>query len=227
MNWRNGQCGIKGLIINVPVEMDQILKQLPRNIDDQRFVFVNIKRRMFAKTVYLADEVSREVLLPWVEVLRDSPLYRHYGTDINVAKLETLCNDAVFEGSTEYEVVMEESEDLVYLSEPPAEGVALTLDQHAMVYDEDFTLTIAPCEGKRPAIILYDAHAEELSFPQIYLGHARNICLAAKPTPFMMASSEIRRGDRRGALPMHVLYMAMKIIRHRVCGHMNVMFRNK
>jgi hypothetical protein len=32
----------------------------------------------------------------------------------------------------------------------------------------------------------------------------------------MMATSEIRRSDRRGVTPEHILYMAMKIMRLRV-----------
>ncbi|GFS51641.1 helitron_like_N domain-containing protein [Trichonephila clavipes] len=35
-------------------------------------------------------------------------------------------------------------------------------------------------------------------------------------TPYMMATSEIRRTDRRGATPDHVLYIAMKMLRTRV-----------
>lgn len=103
---------------------------------------------------------------------------------------------------------------------------ALTLDQHSLVYDEDTVITMAPCEGKRPVSILHDTHTEELSFPQIYLGQARCIAPQAKPTLFSIASSEIRRKDGRGALPMHVLYMAMKVLRPRVSSQMTMMYQN-
>ncbi|GFT66193.1 helitron_like_N domain-containing protein [Trichonephila clavipes] len=63
---------------------------------------------------------------------------------------------------------------------------------------------------------MYDVHGEELSFPQIYYGVPRQFDLNVRVTPYMMATSEIRRTDRRGATPDHVLYMAMKILRIRV-----------
>ncbi|KAK8772115.1 hypothetical protein V5799_024642 [Amblyomma americanum] len=226
MNWKNGQYGIKGPIVNVPVETDHMLKQLPRDVDDQQQIFVNIKRRRFAKTLYLADEVSREQLLPWVEVLQNSPLYKHYDIKIDLAKVNNLM-DMAQDNEMELEVCGGDDDE----RDPMSETVALTMGQHTIVYDEQAILnpvvTMAPGEGQKPISILYDTHAEELSFPQIYLGHARCIKPEARPTILTMASSEIRRSDRRGALPMHVLYMAMKVIRHRVCDNLNTMFRNK
>ncbi|KAH9372130.1 hypothetical protein HPB48_000772 [Haemaphysalis longicornis] len=59
-------------------------------------------------------------------------------------------------------------------------------------------------ENKVPIALMQDNHSEELSFPQIYLGDAR----------FAMASSEIRWTDRDGVEPTHVLYTAMKVMRH-------------
>ena len=59
---------------------------------------------------------------------------------------------------------------------------------------------------------IYDQHAEELSFPMIYYGEARKFHPEVSVTQYMMATSEIRRRDRRGATPQHVLYMVMKIL---------------
>jgi hypothetical protein len=44
-------------------------------------------------------------------------------------------------------------------------------------------------------------------------------------TPYMIATSEIRRRDCRGVTPQHVLYMAMKILRLRVVGGIYNTFR--
>jgi hypothetical protein len=46
----------------------------------------------------------------------------------------------------------------------------------------------------------------------MYLGQARTFKTNVKVTPFMIATSEIRRKDRRGVTPQHILYMAMKIL---------------
>ncbi|CAN7949023.1 unnamed protein product, partial [Ixodes hexagonus] len=79
------------------------------------------------------------------------------------------------------------------------------------------SLHVAPGEGQTPISLLFDEYAEELSFPQIYLGEPRRIT-GPRPTPFTKASSEIRRTDRRGVCPHHVLYMAAKVMRHNVAS---------
>jgi hypothetical protein len=60
--------------------------------------------------------------------------------------------------------------------------------------------------NKKPLSIIYDQHAEELSFPSIYLGEDRTFKTNVKVTPFMMATSEIRRKDRRGVESLHNTY---------------------
>ncbi|XP_075553763.1 uncharacterized protein LOC142586404 [Dermacentor variabilis] len=227
MNWKNGQYGIKGPIVNVPVSTDAMLKQLPRNVDDQHQILVNIKRRRIDKGVYLADEVSREVLLPWIKVLQDSPLYRHYGITFDIDRVMEMIAEAEQNTGADLEDCDDGAEDE---DSPMFDAAALMMDQRTLMFDEDemlnHTVTMAPGEGQRPISILYDTHAEELSFPQIYLGHPRYIKPEARPSVISMAASEIRRSDRRGALPDHVLYMGAKVIRYRVGDNMKTFFKN-
>lgn len=42
----------------------------------------------------------------------------------------------------------------------------------------------------------------------------------------MMASSELRRSDRRGVTPYHLLYMSMKIMRLRVRDSLTIAFKH-
>ncbi|KAK8772606.1 hypothetical protein V5799_024149, partial [Amblyomma americanum] len=227
MNWKNGQYGIKGPIVNVPVSTDAMLKQLPRNVDDQHQILVNIKRRRIDKGVYLADEVSREVLLPWIKVLQDSPLYRHYGITFDIDRVMEMIAEAEQNTGADLEDCDDGAEDE---DSPMFDAAALMMDQRTLMFDEDemlnHTVTMAPGEGQRPISILYDTHAEEPSFPQIYLGHPRYIKPEARPSVTSMAASEIRRSDRRGALPDHVLYMGAKVIRYRVGDNMKAFFKN-
>ncbi|GFX44019.1 ATP-dependent DNA helicase [Trichonephila clavipes] len=95
---------------------------------------------------------------------------------------------------------------------------SLTAQQHTLSWDEEQYLCIAPGEQNVPRSLLFDEHAEELSFPSIYLGEFRRFREGIKATPFMMASSELRRSDRRAVTPHHLLYVAMKIMRLRICA---------
>lgn len=82
--------------------------------------------------------------------------------------------------------------------------------------------------GCVPISLLFDEHAEELSFPQIYLGQFRHFREGLSVTPFMMATSELRRSDRRGVTPQHLLYiyMAMKIMRLRIKQSLSIAFKH-
>ncbi|KAL3175810.1 hypothetical protein MRX96_000996 [Rhipicephalus microplus] len=89
--------------------------------------------------------------------------------------------------------------------------------------DQSHSLHLAPGENRVPLALFMDAYAEELAFPTIYMGGPRKI-IGPRSTPFAMASNEIRRTDRRGATPEHVLYMAAKVMRYNV-SESNMMFR--
>ncbi|EEC07528.1 hypothetical protein IscW_ISCW005579 [Ixodes scapularis] len=101
---------------------------------------------------------------------------------------------------------------------------------HTLVYDngadlaqQTLDLAIVLGENKTPISLLFDEHAEELSFPQIYLGQARKIA-SAYHTPFAKATSVIRRSYRHGVEPSQVLYRAMEIKCHTTVDKM-VTFR--
>lgn len=97
--------------------------------------------------------------------------------------------------------------------------------QHTLFWNEDKYLSIAPGENKSLISLLFDEYAEELSFPSIYLGEFRHFTDNLRITPFMIATSELRRSDRRGVTPNHLLYIAMKIMRIRVRDSLTIAFK--
>lgn len=54
--------------------------------------------------------------------------------------------------------------------------------------NEDKFLHISPGENKAPLSLLFDAYAEELSFPTIYGGQFRTFREGINVTPFMQAT---------------------------------------
>jgi hypothetical protein len=84
---------------------------------------------------------------------------------------------------------------------------------------------MAPGMRQKPMNLIYDKYAEEMSFPSIYLGEPGTFCID-KVTPYMMATSEIRRRDHQGVKPEHILYMAMKIMWLRLTEGLYVTFKN-
>ncbi|GFX74605.1 ATP-dependent DNA helicase [Trichonephila clavipes] len=198
----NGQYGILGQIINVPVDVDTMIKSLPRNVDDDYCINVHIKRKQIHKSSYLQGIINKRTIKTWLQFLLATPLYTMY---------EIKMNQSFFDNnSISTEIPLEDISEHIPIEE------SLTAQQHTLSWDEEQYLCIAPGEQNVPRSLLFDEHAEELSFPSIYLGEFRRFREGIKATPFMMASSELRRSDRRAVTPHHLLYVAMKIMRLRV-----------
>ncbi|CAG5090463.1 Protein of unknown function [Cotesia congregata] len=72
----NGQFGITGHIINVPVSVDNMIRLLPRPLDGQEEDFcinVHIKKKLIHKTSYLHGLVKISVIKQWLTYLVQTP----------------------------------------------------------------------------------------------------------------------------------------------------------
>ncbi|GFX81147.1 serine--tRNA ligase [Trichonephila clavipes] len=212
-----GQFGIYGQVINVPIEVNTMVNSLPRNIDDDHSITVHIKRKKIHKSNYLCGIVNKRKIKAWLQHLKDSPLYT-YGITVD---------DSFFNGQDEIqdEIIYDEDGDNDISEQIPIDE-SLVAQQQTLMWNDEMYLTIAPGEGNVPVSLLFDEHAEELSFPQIYLGQFRTFRDGVNVTSFMMATSELRRSDRRGVTPQHLLYMAMKIMRIRIRDSLSIAFKH-
>ncbi|GFW82168.1 helitron_like_N domain-containing protein [Trichonephila clavipes] len=121
---------------------------------------------------------------------RFTPLYTSYGITVD---------DSFFNGQDDIqdEIIYDEDGDNDISEQIPIDE-SLVAQQQTLMRNDEMYLTIAPGEGNVPVSLLFDEHAEELSFPQIYLGQFRTFRDGVNVTSFMMATSELRRSDRRG-----------------------------
>lgn len=207
----NGQYRILGQIINVPVTVNNMVTALPRSVDNDYCINVHIKKRLINKSSYIHGLVTKNTVKKWLEFLIVTPLYLHFGITVD----ESFLNEI----EMEFENYDEFSEHI------PIED-SLTAQQQTLYWNEDKYLALAPGENSIPKSLLFDEYAEELSFPSIYLGQFRTFNDEIKATPFNIASSELRRSDRRAVTPQHLLYMAMKIMRIRVRDCLTVAFKH-
>ncbi|XP_062538206.1 uncharacterized protein LOC134206494 [Armigeres subalbatus] len=214
-----GSLAIIGQIINIPVDVAQMVGELPRQLDDDYAINVCIKKHFIHKSSYLSGYVKKGTVKAWLNYLVTTPLYRRNGIVFNEENLAAI-------GQTEQTDISEERRavDLEVVDEMN-EVEMMIGQQHTLMWNEDKCLELAPAQNQKPLSIIYDEFAEELSFPDIYLGHPRCFNREVHVTAFMMATSEVRRRDRRGARPEHILYMAMKIMRLRVSEGLNNTFK--
>ncbi|XP_063979337.1 uncharacterized protein LOC135163656 isoform X2 [Diachasmimorpha longicaudata] len=216
----HGQYGIYGQVINVPIEVNTMVNVLPRQVDDDYAITVHIKRKKIHKSSYVYGIVRKRSIKVWLRYLKDTPLYTSYGVAVD----DRFLNDNN-ECEVADDIVFDEDGDNDILEQIPI-GESLIAQQQTLMWDENMYLSIAPGEENVPISLLFDEHAEELSFPQIYLGQFRQFRDGVVATAFMMASSELRRSDRRGVTPQHLLYMAMKIMRFRIKQSLSIGFRH-
>ncbi|GFU27274.1 ATP-dependent DNA helicase [Trichonephila clavipes] len=156
----HGQFGILGQIINAPVSINTIGNRLSRNVNDDYCVNVHIKRRKIYRTSYLMGLVTKRTIKAWLQYLIATPLYRMYDVTIE---------DSFFNlNQSTSQVSQEEISENITIKE------SLTAQQQTLLWNEEKYLRITLGEANVPRSLLFDEHAEELSFPAIYLDHFRN-----------------------------------------------------
>ncbi|GBP70843.1 hypothetical protein EVAR_53507_1 [Eumeta japonica] len=207
-----GQDGIYGQIVNVPLSTNTMVHRLPRNIDDDHCLYVHIEKKLIHNTSYVLRLINKENIKKWVTYLVQTPLYMHYNITINE---EFFNSDRVGPDINVDDI-----------SEHIPIGDNITAQQQTLLWNEDRFLHMAS-KGRNDSIsVLFDGHAEELSFPNIFCGQFRKYREEISVTSFMQAASELRRTDRRGADPQHLLYVATKIMRHRVRASVTVALKH-
>lgn len=78
-----GTYKIIGQIINIPVEVDNMVTQLPRELDDDYTFNVNIKKHLQHQSSYLNGQIKKRVVEEWLSYMITTPLYKRHGIQHN------------------------------------------------------------------------------------------------------------------------------------------------
>ncbi|KAH7965389.1 hypothetical protein HPB49_007039 [Dermacentor silvarum] len=131
------QYDIVGPVVSVPVEVDIMVKSLPRNIREDHAINVHIKRKNLNKTSYLSGVVNKSHLKPWLDVLCRGTLYRYFGITLDASSLDALSDDDAFQ-------LLEDSvvPQCPTVHNPVDARVALNVFEQPVVWDEERYLAI-------------------------------------------------------------------------------------
>ncbi|GFU40441.1 ATP-dependent DNA helicase [Trichonephila clavipes] len=173
--------------------INTMVNRLPRNVNDDYCANVHIKRRKIHRTSYLMGLVTKRTIKAWLQYLLASPLYRMYNVTID--------DKFFYLNQSTSQVPQEEISENITIEE------SLTAQQQALIWNKEKFLRIAPGEANVPRTLLFDEHAEELSWVILETSGKE----LERVTPFMIATNELRRVD----YPQHSLYMAIKSMRVR------------
>jgi len=190
------QFGIKGNVVNIPIDVQKTIDVLPRAVTNSETIQLLLKRMRQHKSSYLNEYIRPTRVYEAVEYLVNQPLYIEEGIKLDFnwpavhsSELEPFVADSD-EKNIEENVEQHQDEDnwdeTVGEEKVNPEGEQTLLKQG---------LVFAPGEGVCPLSLLTDDHVEELSFPCIYAGHKRE--LPTFLTYNDIVKSELRRNDRR------------------------------
>ncbi|KAL9705431.1 hypothetical protein quinque_008949 [Culex quinquefasciatus] len=106
-----GSYTIIGQIINVPVDVNEMVRMLPRQLEDDYAFNVCIKKQLIHKSNYLQGYVKKSVVKAWLRYLINTPLYKREGIVLDESLMEPDVPEGT-EGEELIELEVSEVEDV-------------------------------------------------------------------------------------------------------------------
>ena len=151
---RDGQCATLGQVMNMPIDVNTMIQQLPRRLADDHAFNVAIEKKLIHKSSYLSGYVEKSVLEKCIEYLQHTPLYRHFGITVNWPDLED-----------EVQPTTQRNDYIVgKFGQDARTSDILLARQQTLPRNEDPVLDIAPGQRSQPLNIIFDSTAEHSSF---------------------------------------------------------------
>ena len=197
---RGGQYSLKGNVINVPVDIQPTINCLPRPMDDNFTVAIQLKKKLSYKTVDFKENVRPlRVLTALHWLMNNSKLYKNSGILIDDDWFQEVTESAEETVREFLGVSREQTNDKHSMENEKQEEITTKKDSDAPTdYDSDHyseidasdhvgnidtlvddadidnkcdkVFTFAPGEGQHPISLYNDKDAEYLCFPSIFCG---------------------------------------------------------
>ena len=216
---RGGQMSLHGNIVNVPTTIHRTVSVLPRKMQEEECIPIQLKRKLSYKHYYSYEFVRPKKVMEGIEwLVKNSTLYQEEGIHIDQEWLEHDMQtppDEQLAGNDQCEAhdkAHDSDEEEEYENEDLNAGPHDTLlDSHDLLEDRDI-LSVAPGEGNFPISVFLDTNAESLSFPSLFCGKEmkRPNDYTTKVHYSDLCKSELRRSDRRVAGHMPDIFFKMK-----------------
>ena len=197
---RGGQYSLKGNVINIPVDIQPTINCLPRPMDDNFTVAIQLKKKLSYKTVDFKENVRPlRVLTALHWLMNNSKLYRNSGIVIDDDWFQEVTESAEETVREFLGVSREQTNDKHSIDNEKQEQITSKKDTDAPTdYDSDHyseidandhvgnidtlvddadidnkcdkVFTFAPGEGQHPLSLYNDKDKEYLCFPSIFCG---------------------------------------------------------
>ncbi|KAH7942322.1 hypothetical protein HPB49_022920 [Dermacentor silvarum] len=98
----SGQYGIKGQVVNVPINVPNTVQCLPRNVPDDVAIDGHLKRRLVCKPSYKKGLVKKRNIHEWLKHLEHSPLYKYLKIRVDWSRLANVQDDVFEPGEQQF-----------------------------------------------------------------------------------------------------------------------------
>ena len=181
----NPQIGLKGSVVNIPIEINDILQVLPRRFDNMATIQVKLKRHILHSSD-MFETIRPAVICDALKYLMETPLYKKYKIETDPSffkryegKYKEKINFIVDEADAEDEEISENEAPLM-TSDSVEDIDNLEIDEEVVVMDRNYQLSdniiiTAPGQGKKPIAWHLIEDLDELTFPTIFGGYSFNI----------------------------------------------------
>lgn len=116
-------------------------------------------------TAYWHGMVKKVDVIMRLQYWKEQPLYRDMKVEFERVNRLCIADEDALE-----DVIDGIDMELDDVHDPYKAAMAMSLGQQTMLMDEDMIIAIVPAENGTPRNIVYNKFAEELTYPQIYLG---------------------------------------------------------
>ncbi|XP_077548785.1 uncharacterized protein LOC144162186 [Haemaphysalis longicornis] len=127
----SGQYGIKGQVVNVPINVPNTVQCLPRNVPDDVAIDVHLKRRLVCKPSYRKGLVKKRNVHEWLKHLEHSHLYKYLQIKIDWNRLTNFQDDGDVDDDD-----IEPVPEVTDLNDSMQAMIALNTMAHTMIFDD-------------------------------------------------------------------------------------------
>jgi hypothetical protein len=212
----SGQYKTKGAIVNVPVNIDTTVNNLPRLPSDTNVIHVKVSRKLEYSNHYLSGFIRTKKVFDAARKIISKPLFIEHGIQLTIPN-----NMHSYDDSTSSE---DEIESIDYESEEE-----INIHAHETMMTSSTGYKIAPAEGYRPKSVLLDPDLDFLAFPKLFGGYKLSPSYEGKPITYSdITKSMTMRYDRRVAHRSdYLLFMAKKLELTKLHSNISVCLRKK
>ena len=161
---------IKGSICNVPIDISEVHKILPRGADSNGLISVKLKRKLAYRGHVYFEPVRPEYVQHALEFLKaNNPLYQ----DVVIA-IEQIPSELISPSDDiEHDQTLEIHDDNLEEIDNPLDDLRVGSTETMLISNIPYSLeqeniTIAPGENKKPLSLMTDENCEELAFPYLF-----------------------------------------------------------